>query len=70
MSQNDSFAGGMIGYLAEAGELSAATIKRALVYGTVVASFTIEDFSLRRFDGLDRAQVDQRAQELLELIRF
>src|SRR5947208_2040867 len=42
----DSFAGGMMGYLATQGNFSSATIKRALAFGTVVASFTISDFSL------------------------
>src|SRR5688500_20173325 len=45
----DSFAGGMMGYLAtQGGSFSAATIKRALAFGTVMASFTISDFSLGR----------------------
>ena len=42
----DSFAGGMMGYLATQGTFSSATLKRALAYGTVVASYTIADFSL------------------------
>jgi len=66
----DSFAGGMMGYLAEVDDVSLASIKRALVYGTVMASFNIEDFSLRRFERLERADIDHRAQQLLELTRF
>src|SRR5687768_6722712 len=42
----DSFAGGMMGYLATQGNFSSATIKRALAFGTVLASYTISDFSL------------------------
>ena len=42
----DSFAGGMMGYLSTQGNFSSATIKRALAFGTVVASYTISDFSL------------------------
>lgn len=66
----DSFAGGMMGYLATQGTFSAATIKRALAFGTVVASFTISDFSL---DGLKRATrdaIDDRWHELKQAMSF
>ena len=44
----DSFAGGMMGYLAERGNFDPKTLKEALAYGTLTASFTVEDFSLDR----------------------
>ena len=44
----DSFAGGMMGYLAEQGNFEPKTLKEAMAYGTVVASFSVEDFSLDR----------------------
>src|SRR4030065_2930429 len=44
----DSFAGGMMGYLAEQGNFEPETLKEALAYGTVAASFTAEDFSRDR----------------------
>src|SRR5438477_2464167 len=56
----DSFAGGMMGYLATQGNFSSATIKRALAFGTVVASFTIADFSLAGLNAVDREQIDER----------
>jgi cytidine kinase len=56
----DSFAGGMMGYLATQGNFSPATIKRALAFGTVVASFTIADFSLAGLQSTDRDQIDER----------
>jgi len=56
----DSFAGGMMGYLASTGDLSLKNIKRALAYGTIVASFNIEAFSLDRLKKLGRAELDQR----------
>src|SRR5688500_10313723 len=57
----DSFAGGMMGYLAtQGGSISAATIKRAMAFGTVVASFTIEDFSLGGLQASSREQIDER----------
>lgn len=53
----DSFAGGLLGHLANQGQLTPAALRRALVHGSVVASFTVEDFSVRRLltiDGLLR----------------
>ncbi len=66
----DSFAGVMMGYLAAADDLSTQTIKRAVLFGTVMASFNIEDFSMRRYDTLTREEIDRRAEELIELARF
>ena len=59
----DSFAGGMMGHLAAAnvtGAPSLEQLKRALAYGTVVASFNIEAFSLERLTQLSRADLDER----------
>jgi sugar/nucleoside kinase (ribokinase family) len=66
----DSFAGGMMGYLSTQGNFSSATLKRALAFGTVVASFTIADFSL---DGLSRAtrdQIDDRWHQFKQAMSF
>src|SRR5688500_5398995 len=56
----DSFAGGMMGYLSTQCNVSMATLKRALAFGTVVASFTIADFSLAGLRSTTRDQIDQR----------
>jgi sugar/nucleoside kinase (ribokinase family) len=56
----DSFAGGMMGYLSTQGTFSPPTIKRALAFGTVVASFTIADFSLAGLQATDRDEIDHR----------
>ncbi len=56
----DSFAGGMMGYLSTQGNFSSATIKRALAFGTVVASYTISDFSLGGLQKTTREQIDDR----------
>jgi sugar/nucleoside kinase (ribokinase family) len=56
----DSFAGGMLGYLATQGNFSMATLKRALGFGTVVASFTISDFSLGGLKATTRDEIDRR----------
>jgi len=66
----DSFAGGMMGYLATQNCLSPATIKRALAFGTVVASYTIADFSLGALKNLTREQIDDRYQEFKGAMSF
>jgi sugar/nucleoside kinase (ribokinase family) len=44
----DSFAGGFVGYLAKSGKKTFPEIKRAAIYGSVLASFTVQEFSLKR----------------------
>jgi sugar/nucleoside kinase (ribokinase family) len=66
----DSFAGGMMGYLATHGNFSASTIKKALAFGTVVASFTIADFSLAGLQKATRADIDSRISHLKHAMNF
>ena len=67
----DSFAGGMMGYLAtQGGSISPATIKRALAFGTVVASFTISDFSLGGMQSTTREQIDERWLQFKQAMDF
>jgi sugar/nucleoside kinase (ribokinase family) len=66
----DSFAGGMMGYLATQGSFSCSTIKRAMAFGTVVASFSIEDFSLGGLLSITREQIDQRWFEYKQAMDF
>lgn len=66
----DSFAGGVMGYLAEQGRQDTDTLRRAMVRGTVAASFTIEDFSLRRVQDLTRAEINQRIDQFISLLRL
>jgi sugar/nucleoside kinase (ribokinase family) len=66
----DSFAGGMMGYLATQGSLSPATLKRALAFGTVVASFTIADFSLAGLAAATRDEIDERWQHYKSAMSF
>ena len=66
----DSFAGGMMGYLATQGVTTPATIKRALAFGTVVASYTISDFSLGGLKKITREQIDQRWQDFKTSMNF
>src|SRR5687767_8940767 len=67
----DSFAGGMMGYLAtQGGSISPATIKRALAFGTVVASYTISDFSLGGLKSTTRDQIDERWLQYKQAMTF
>ncbi len=64
----DSFAGGILGYLARSGG-DAAALRRALVYGSVMGSFTVEEFGTARLQRVTPEEVEARARTLLEMIR-
>jgi hypothetical protein len=66
----DSFAGGFMGYLAQMGQADFATLKTALAYGTVVASFTIADFSLNGVTAVTRAEIDERLGAFRQFTNF
>ena len=61
----DAFAGGVMGYLSHAGNADEQHLRRAMIYGSVLASFCVEDFSLGRLGALSRKDVDRRYQEFL-----
>jgi sugar/nucleoside kinase (ribokinase family) len=65
----DTFAGGFMGYIAAHGRIDAAAIRRAIVYGSVMASFTVEDFSLNRLTRLTPAEIETRYADFRELVR-
>jgi cytidine kinase len=64
----DSFAGGMMGYLAAHGDHEEGALKRALAYGTLVASFNVEDFSLERMQQIEREDLDRRLDHYREML--
>ena len=66
----DAFAGGFLGYLDRAGLLVRCNVRRAAVYGSVLASFAIEDFGIDRFRTLDAAAVEGRFREFRRLLSF
>jgi sugar/nucleoside kinase (ribokinase family) len=66
----DSFVGGMMGYLATARGSIDANIRRAMIYGSVTASFCCEGFGLTRITKIKRADIDRRVKELEKLTRF
>lgn len=66
----DSFAGGLMGYLAQAHKTDFDTLKTAVAYGTVVASFTISDFSLDGLKKITRQDIDDRLEMLRKFTSF
>jgi len=66
----DSFAGGFLGYIAQKEDSGEETIRKALVFGCTMASFTVEDFSLDNLKKLDNNRLDKRFAEMKELTRF
>jgi sugar/nucleoside kinase (ribokinase family) len=61
----DSFAGGVMGSLASAGQVSERELRRAMIHGSVLASFNVEDFSLNRLRQITRTDIDARYREFL-----
>ncbi len=66
----DSFAGGMMGYLAHQSDFEPATLKRAMAYGILTASFTVEDFSLDRLRGIERDDIEMRMERYRKMLTF
>ena len=66
----DSFAGGLMGQLARSGDLSQGSLRRAIVYGSVVASFTVEDFGVKRLIDTSLAEIEDRYQKFVRLTDF
>jgi sugar/nucleoside kinase (ribokinase family) len=68
----DTFAGGFIGYLASQADfsLSRYTLRKAVVYGSVMASFTVQDFGFKELISRTREQIDERYRKFLELTTF
>jgi sugar/nucleoside kinase (ribokinase family) len=67
----DSFAGGFFGYLdGEGGDLDEAQLRRAMGYGTVLASFNVEEFGTERVSQLSREEIDERFEALRRMTQF
>jgi sugar/nucleoside kinase (ribokinase family) len=66
----DTFAGGMLGYLATTGDRSEKALRKSIVYGSVLASFVVEDFGGRRLRTLTRDDVEKRYQQFVALTSF
>ena len=66
----DTFAGGFMGYLANSGDLSEEGLRQAIVFGSVMASFNVEDFSLDRMKRLDYKEIEARYRSFKGLTSF
>jgi sugar/nucleoside kinase (ribokinase family) len=66
----DSFAGGFMGYLAGAGKVTEATLRCAMVYGSVMGSFTVEKFGVDRLQTAKRGEIHSRAKKFARMTAF
>jgi sugar/nucleoside kinase (ribokinase family) len=66
----DTFAGGFMGYLTSVGRINADTLKRAMVFGSVMGSFAVEKFGLERLKTLKRAEITARVRHFHKLTTF
>lgn len=66
----DSFAGGFMGYLAGRGSVDERHLRRAMLYGTITASYACEAFSVERLRGVTQAHIATRLGELVDLVRI
>ncbi len=66
----DTFAGGFMGYIAKTGDISFEGMKKAVVYGSAMASFCVEEFSLGKMKTLTQQDIDRRIQRFVDLTSF
>ena len=66
----DTFAGGMLGYLSHKRKINERNIRKSLIYGNIMASFVVEDFSVDRMVRLNRRQIENRYKEFERITRF
>lgn len=66
----DAFAGGFMGYVARSGSLAEEDLRRAMVFGSAMGSYAVEDFSVDRFKRLDSDEVGSRVDEFREMTAF
>lgn len=66
----DTFAGAFIGYLAKTNKITEDNLRKAVVYGNIVATFAVEDFSLNRLTAITKADIEYRFQEFKKIVSF
>jgi len=66
----DSFAGGFIGYLAKTNDISFNNMKKAVVYGSTMASFCVEKFGTKKLNEITQKEVETRVNEFVKLVKF
>lgn len=66
----DSFAGGFMGYISNANNIDESTVRQAIIFGSAMASFNVEDFSLNRLKNLSYKEIEERFREFKRLTDF
>jgi sugar/nucleoside kinase (ribokinase family) len=66
----DTFAGGFMGYLASQPEITNETLRRAMIYGSVMASFNVEKFGTERVDALEHSEINERFRAFKQMTHF
>ncbi len=66
----DTFAGGFIGYLAQSGDLTFENMKRAVIFGSAMASFCVEKFGIERLKNLSHMEIKERVSKFVDLVNF
>jgi len=66
----DTFAGGFVGYLAPSGDLSFENMKRAVIFGSAMASFCVEKFGIRRLKEITQSDIKNRVSKFVQLVNF
>jgi len=66
----DTFAGGFLGYLASCGSLAEVSLRGAVMYGCVMATFAVEDFSLRRLGSITKKDINKRFNQFKKQMHF
>lgn len=66
----DTFAGGFIGYLAKTDDISFENMKRAVIYGSAMASFCVEKFGTERLEGLTSEEMSERVKQFVDLVQL
>ena len=66
----DTFAGGFIGYIASTNDISFENMKRAIIYGSALASFCVEKFGVERLVNLSGSALEDRVKDFIDLVQF
>lgn len=66
----DTFAGGFVGWIAKTKDISFDNMKRAIIYGSTMASFCVEKFGTERLQNLTQSEIDERVQDFIDLVQF
>jgi sugar/nucleoside kinase (ribokinase family) len=66
----DTFAGGMMGYLAKTDDISFENLKKSIIFGSAMASFCVEEFAISRIKNLSDKEIQDRVDQFKELVHF